>query len=73
MLSIFGVSIVIYQSRFRQKFQINIILRNRPADVFLGKRCSSVNLFHTFRTPFPKNTSGGLLYILKLISPTIRI
>ena len=73
MLSIFGVSIIIYQSTFRQKFQINIILRNRPPDAFLGKRCSSVNLFHIFRTPFPKNTSGGLLCILKLISPTIRI
>ena len=41
--------------------------------MFLGKRCSPVNLFHIFRTPFPKNTSGGLLCILKLISPTIRI
>ena len=24
-------------------------------------RCSPVNLLHIFRTPFPKNTSGGLL------------
>ena len=23
--------------------------------------CSPVNLLHIFRTPFPKNTSGGLL------------
>ena len=23
--------------------------------------CSPVNLLHLFRTPFPKNTSGGLL------------
>ena len=25
--------------------------------------CSPVNLLHIFRTPFPKNTSGGLLLI----------
>ena len=23
--------------------------------------CSTVNLLHIFRTPFPRNTSGGLL------------
>ena len=23
--------------------------------------CSPVNLLHTFRTPFPKSTSGGML------------
>ena len=22
--------------------------------------CSTINLLHSFRTPFPKNTSGGL-------------
>ena len=27
--------------------------------------CSPVNLLCTFRTPFPKNTSGGLLSIDK--------
>ena len=25
--------------------------------------CSAVNLLHTFRTPFTKNTSGGLLLV----------
>ena len=25
------------------------------------RMCSPVNLLHTFRTPLPKNTSGGLL------------
>ena len=28
---------------------------------------SSVNLLHIFRTPFPKNTSGGLLLKLKVV------
>ena len=29
--------------------------------IALWHGCSPVNLLHIFRTPFPKNTSGGLL------------
>ena len=28
--------------------------------------CSSLNLLHIFRTPFPKNTCGGLLLIINV-------
>ena len=30
--------------------------------------CSPVNLFHIFRTPFSKNTFGGLLLTFKILS-----
>ena len=30
-------------------------------EIALGHRCFPVYLLHIFRTPFPKNTSGGLL------------
>ena len=30
-------------------------------EIALRYECSPVNLLHIFRTPFPKNTSGGLL------------
>ena len=30
-------------------------------EITLRHECSPVNLLHIFRTPFPKNTSGGLL------------
>ena len=30
-------------------------------EITLWDGCSSVNLLHIFRTPFPKNTSGRLL------------
>ena len=30
-------------------------------EITLRHRCCPVNLLHIFRTPFPKNTSGGLL------------
>ena len=31
--------------------------------------CSRVNLLHIFRTPFPKNTSGGLLLEFECRTP----
>ena len=36
------------------KFQSNFI------EITLQHGCSPVNLLHIFRTPFPKDTSGGL-------------
>ena len=37
-------------------------------EMVLQHGCSPVNLLHVFRTPFPKNTSGGLLlWIERLI------
>ena len=35
-------------------------------EITLQHRCSPVYLLHIFRTPFPKDTSGGLLLQLKL-------
>ena len=34
-------------------------------EMALRHGCSPVNLLHIFRTPFPKNTSGGLLLSLR--------
>ena len=30
-------------------------------EIALWQGCSPINLLYIFRTPFPKNTSGGLL------------
>ena len=35
--------------------------QNNFIEIVLRHGCSPVNLQHIFRTPFPKNTSGGLL------------
>ena len=37
------------------KVALNVI------EITLRHGCSPVNLLHIFRTPFPKNASGGLL------------
>ena len=31
-------------------------------EIALRHGCSPVNFLHTFRTPFPRNTSGGMFY-----------
>ena len=54
-----------YRSAISIKLLCNFI------EITLRHRCSPVNLMHIFRTPFLKNTSGGLLLVLllqKLIS-----
>ena len=33
-------------------------------EILLRHGCSPVTLLHIFRTPFPKNTSGGLLLLI---------
>ena len=33
-------------------------------EIALWHECSPVNLWHIFRTPFPKNTSGWLLLLV---------
>ena len=40
---------------------ISIKLLCNFIEIALRHGCSPVNLLHIFRTPFPKNTSGGLL------------
>ena len=39
----------------------NQILQGNFTEITIEHRCSSVNLLHTFRKLFTKNTSGGLL------------
>ena len=46
-----------WQSTISTKLQRNFI------EIALRHECSPVYLLHIFRTPFPKNTSGGLLLI----------
>ena len=45
---------------------ISIKLQSNFIEFTLWQWCSAVNLLHTFRTPFPKNTSGWLLLSLLL-------
>ena len=40
-------------------------------EITLRHGCSPVNLLHIFRTPFPKNTSGGLLLYVVIISVSL--
>ena len=42
---------------------ISIKLQSHFIEIKLRHGCSPVNLLHIFRTPFSKNTSGGLLLI----------
>ena len=42
------------------KCDFNKVARNF-IEIVLWHGCSPVNLLHIFRTPFSKNTSGGLL------------
>ena len=39
---------------------ISIKLQSNFIEIALRHGCSPVNLLHIFRTPVPKNTSGGL-------------
>ena len=38
-----------------------VLLQCHFIEITLWHGCSPVNLLHIFRTPFPKNTSGGQL------------
>ena len=51
----------IYRRTSMPKCDFNKIDFNK---ITLRHGCSPVNLLHTFRTPFRKNTSGGLFLIL---------
>ena len=48
-----------YQSAISIKLQSNFI------EITLRHGCSPVNLRHMFKTPFPKNTSAGMLLEVK--------
>ena len=54
---------------------ISMKLQSNFIEIALRHGCSPVNLLHIFRTPFPKNTSEGLLLEipnLALILHTVR-
>ena len=59
----------VFRKRFSEKIQQ--IYRRTPmlkcdfnkVEITLHHRCSPVNLLYIFRTPFPKNTCGGLLLL----------
>ena len=53
----------IYRRTFVLKCEFNEVTL-QLIKIALRHGCSPVNLEHIFRTPFPKNTSGGLLLFL---------
>ena len=52
---------------------ISIKLQSNFIEITLRHWCSPVNLLHILRTPFPKNTSGGLfLYLIHSLAFLIK-
>ena len=47
---------------------LRIVLQSKFIEIALRYECSPVNLLHIFGTHFLKNTSGGLLLIVYVIS-----
>ena len=47
---------------------ISIKLQSNFMEITPRCECSPLNLLHIFRTPFPKNTSGGLLLNMWVMS-----
>ena len=43
-----------------------VVKQSNFIEIALRHECSPVNLLHTFRTPFLKNTSGRLLQVINL-------
>ena len=52
---------------------ISIKLLCKFIEITLQHECSPVNLLHIFRTPFPKNTSGGLLLLFSSSSGLLTV
>ena len=54
-------------SKFTEEYPcrsaISVKLQSNIIEIALRHRCSPLHLLHIFRTPFPKNTSGGLLML----------
>ena len=47
------------------KCDFNKVAISNSVEITLRHGCSPINLLHVFKTPFNKNTSGGLLLFLK--------
>ena len=50
-----------FTGEHRCRSEISIKLQSNFIEIELWHGCFPVNLLHFFRTPFPKNTSGGML------------
>ena len=50
-----------YASNLQKNTHAEVWFQSNFIEMTLRHRCSPVNLLHIFGTPFPKNTSGGLL------------
>ena len=50
-----------YATNLQEKTHAEMWLLSNCIEIMLWYGCSPVNLLHIFRTPFYKNTSGGLL------------
>ena len=54
-------------SKFTEEYPcrsaISVKLQSNIIEIALRHGCSPLHLLHIFRTPFPKNTSGGLLML----------
>ena len=46
------------------RIAISVRLQSNCIEITLGHGCSSVNLLHIFRAPFPKNIYEGLLLVI---------
>ena len=60
LLNVFSVASVV-SFPFGTTAYYNILETQNFIEIALRHGCSTVNLLHIFRTPFPKNTSGRLL------------
>ena len=55
-----------YATNLQEKTHAEMWLLSNCIEIMLWYGCSPVNLLHIFRTPFYKNTSGGLLVKMQL-------
>ena len=50
------------------KYDFGKVAKSNLIEIILRDGCSPVNLLHIFRTPLPKNSSGGLLLKVSVVT-----